>query len=196
MTKASARIVRRAIRISLLAVIYLLACGRTEAQTVNDLSPKPELTPQQVVEYQLLVLQRNDQPTPDSGIEKAFRFASPANKKSTGPISHFISMVHAGYAPLLNAKESAVIRARVEDDQAKVLTRVVSARGSEMFYLFLLSRQSEGENTNCWMTDGVMDCSRKVTANRRSKFDTRVILSCRFYHPQRIRSRAVFGVSF
>jgi hypothetical protein len=143
-------------RILLLAAVYSLTCGRTDAQTVDDLSPKPELTPQQVVEYQLLVLQRNDQPTPDAGIEKAFRFASPANQRSTGPISHFISMVHAGYAPLLNAKESAVIRARVEDDQAKVLTRVVSARGSEMFYLFLLSRQSEGENTNCWMTDGVI----------------------------------------
>jgi Domain of unknown function (DUF4864) len=157
MTKASASIVRRARRIPLLAVIYLLTCGRTGAHTVNDLSPKPELTPQQVVEYQLLALQRNDQPTPDTGIEKAFRFASPANKKSTGPISHFISMVHgAGYAPLLNAKESAVIRAQVEDDQAKILTRVVSAGGSEMFYLFLLSRQSEGENTNCWLTDGVI----------------------------------------
>jgi Domain of unknown function (DUF4864) len=156
-TKASAWIARRASGIALLAAIYLLSWGRTDAQTVNDLSPKPELTPQQVVEYQLLVLQRNDQPTPDAGIEKAFRFASPANKKSTGPISHFISMVHsAGYAPLLNAKESAVIRAQLEDDQAKVLTRVVSAGGSEMFYLFLLSRQSEGENANCWMTDGVI----------------------------------------
>jgi hypothetical protein len=156
-TKASASIVSRASRISWFALIYLLTCGRTEAQSVNDLSPKPELTPQQVVEYQLLVLQRNDQPTPDAGIEKAFRFASPANKKSTGPISHFISMVHgAGYAPLLNAKESTVIRVQMEDDQAKILTRVVSAGGSEMFYLFLLSRQSEGENMNCWMTDGVI----------------------------------------
>ena len=144
-------------RFLLLAVVYSLTCGRTDAQTVNDLSPKPELTPQQVVEYQLLVLQRNDQPTPEAGIEKDFRFASPANKESTGPISHFISMVlSAGYAPLLNAKESAVIRAQVEADQAKILTRVVSAGGSEMFYLFLLSRQPEGENTNCWMTDGVI----------------------------------------
>jgi Domain of unknown function (DUF4864) len=156
-TKASVRIVPSVSRFLLLAVVYSLTCGRTDAQTVNDLSPKPELTPQQVVEYQLLVLQRNDQPTPDAGIEKAFRFASPENKKSTGPISHFISMVHsAGYAPLLNAKESAVIRAQVENDQAKILTRVVSAGGSEMFYLFLLSRQPEGENTNCWMTDGVI----------------------------------------
>jgi Domain of unknown function (DUF4864) len=156
-TKASAWIARRASRIPLLAAIYLLSWDRTDAQTINDLPPKPELTPQQVVEYQLLVLQRNDQPAPDAGIEKAFRFASPANKESTGPISDFISMVHSGgYAPLLNAKESAVIRGQVEADQAKILTRVVSAGGSEMFYLFLLSRQSEGENTNCWMTDGVI----------------------------------------
>ena len=49
-----------------------------------------------------------------------------------------------------------MIRAQMEDDQAKILTRVVSTGGSEMFYLFLLSRQSEGENMNCWMTDGVI----------------------------------------
>jgi hypothetical protein len=156
-SRASTPIDHGVSRIFRLAVFYFLTSSATDGQAGNDLSPKPELTPQQVVEYQLSVLQHNDQPTPDAGIEKAFRFASPANQKSTGPISHFITMVHsAGYAPLLNAKEAAVTRVQMEDDQAKVLARVVSTGGSEMFYLFLLSKQSQGENTNCWMTDGVI----------------------------------------
>jgi hypothetical protein len=96
-------------------------------------------------------------PHPMQALKNAFRFASPANQKTTGPISHFISTVHsAGYAPLLNAEEAAVTRVQMEDDQAKVLARVVSTGGSEMFYLFLLSKQCQGENTNCWMTDGVI----------------------------------------
>ena len=143
----------------LLAFVVLgcISWESVQAQSVDDLTPKPELTPRQVVEYQLTVLQQNDQPTPDAGIEKAFRFASPANQKSTGPISHFISMVHSSsYAALLNAKEATVTRVQVEESEAKILTRIVSASGSEMFYLFILSKQSEGEEINCWLTDGVI----------------------------------------
>jgi hypothetical protein len=66
-------------------------------------------------------------------------------------------VVHSpSYAALLNAKEATVTRVQVEDRDAKILARIVSARGSEMFYLFLLSKQSEGEETNCWLTDGVI----------------------------------------
>ncbi|MBV8214570.1 MAG: DUF4864 domain-containing protein [Verrucomicrobia bacterium] len=127
------------------------------AQNATELAPKPELTPQQVVEYQLSVLQHNDEPTPDAGIEKAFRFASPANQRSTGPIAHFIEMVHGpGYAALLNAREAVVARIQIEEDEAKVLTRVLSAAGSEIYYVFLLSKQSEGDHADCWMTDGVI----------------------------------------
>ena len=138
-------------------VLGCIAWKSVHGQSAVDLTPKPELTPQQVVEYQLTVLQKNDEPTPDAGIEKAFRFASPANQKSVGPISHFISMVHSpSYAALLNAKEATVTKVQVEDREAKILVRIVSASGSEMFYLFILSKQSEGEEINCWLTDGVI----------------------------------------
>jgi hypothetical protein len=138
-------------------ILGCFSCQSGHAQSVADLTPRPELTPRQVVEYQLTVLQQNDQPTPDAGIQKAFRFASPANQKITGPISHFISMVHsASYAALLNAKEASVTRVLVEDREAKILARIVSTSGSEMFYLFILSKQSQGEETNCWLTDGVI----------------------------------------
>ena len=143
--------------LSLFAVLAFTAGEPACAQNATELSPKPELTPQQVVEYQLSVLQHNDEPTRDTGIERAFRFASPANQRSTGPIAHFIEMVHGpGYAALLNAREAAVMRVQVEENQAKVLTRVFSAAGSEIYYIFLLSKQSEGEHVNCWMTDGVI----------------------------------------
>ena len=46
---------------------------------------------------------------------------------------------------------------QVEDREAKILARIVSASGSQMFYLFILSKQSEGEESNCWLTDGVIE---------------------------------------
>ena len=140
-----------------LAILAVASGVPASAQNATELSPKPELTPQQVVEYQLSVLQHNDEPTPDAGIERAFRFASPANQRSTGPIARFIEMVHRpGYAEMLNAREAVVTRVQIEENEAKLLTRVLSAAGSEMYYVFLLSKQSEGEHTNCWMTDGVI----------------------------------------
>jgi hypothetical protein len=149
---------------SSLLLITVLASALGElasGQNATELSPKPELTPQQVVEYQLSVLQHNDEPTPDAGIERAFRFASPANQRSTGPIAHFIEMVHGpGYAELLNAREAVVTRLQIEENEAKVLTRIVSAAGSEIYYVFLLSKQSEGEHADCWMTDGVIGFRR------------------------------------
>jgi hypothetical protein len=141
----------------LFASLAFAVGGPACAENATELAPNPGLTPQQVVEYQLSVLQHNDEPTPDAGIERAFRFASPANQRSTGPIAHFIEMVHGrGYAALLNAREAVVTRVQIEENEAKVLTRVFSAAGSEIFYVFLLSKQSEGEHANCWMTDGVI----------------------------------------
>jgi len=141
----------------LFAILAFALCEPASAQKAAELSPKPELTPQQVVEYQLSVLQHNDEPTPDAGIARAFLFASPANQRSTGPIAHFIEMVHSpGYAALLNAREAVVMRVQMEENEAKVLTHVFSAAGSEMYYVFLLSKQSEGEHSDCWMTDGVI----------------------------------------
>jgi len=76
---------------------------------------------------------------------------------SVGPIAHFIEMVHGpGYAALLNAREAVVMRVQMEENEAKVLTHVFSAAGSEMYYVFLLSKQSEGKHPDCWMTDGVI----------------------------------------
>ena len=57
--------------------------------------PKPELTPEQVVEIQVEALRKNDVPTPDAGIATTFRFASPGNRKVTGPLERFAPIVKA-----------------------------------------------------------------------------------------------------
>ena len=123
----------------------------------QGLDPSPALTPQQVVQFQLDALRQNDNPTQDAGIARTFRFASPANKLVTGPLEHFTEIVRSpAYSPLLNCASAKVVRSEVGDDQAKVLAQITSGIGRQIYYLFLLSKQKEGEYRDCWMTDGVM----------------------------------------
>jgi hypothetical protein len=147
------------IRIRLLGM--LLACSLISPlysdSAPGDLHPDPKLSPQEVVEFQLAALRANDVPAADTGIERTFRFASPANKAATGPLEHFTVLVHGSqYSSLINAVEGSVAKVVIRDSKAQVLTRSVSAAGAEVYYVFLLSKQTEGEYVDCWMTDGVV----------------------------------------
>ena len=124
---------------------------------VADLTPGPQLSPEQVVQYQINALQRNDEPRTDAGIERAFRFASPSNKISTGPLEKFAQIVKsAAYAPLLNSIASSIIGFDLEGGQARVAVKVFAPSGRRLTYVFVLSKQSAGEFANCWMTDAVL----------------------------------------
>jgi hypothetical protein len=121
-----------------------------------DLTPQPELSPEQVVQYQVTALQQNDDPKSDAGIERAFRFASPSNKEATGPLENFVRIVKSPtYSPLLNNRSSSILGSEVKGNQAKVGVKIVAADGRELTYVFILSKQNEGDFNNCWMTDGV-----------------------------------------
>ena len=52
-------------------------------------APAPDLSPAEGVRLQVEALGRNDTPHEDAGIEAAFTFASPANKRATGPLNRF-----------------------------------------------------------------------------------------------------------
>jgi hypothetical protein len=121
-----------------------------------DLDPRPGLSPQEIVQYQVAVLHQNDEPKSDAGIERAFRFASPSNKQVTGPLENFVQIVKSpAYAPLLNSRSSAIVGSELKEDQAKIVVKIVAGDGREVTYVFILSKQNEGEFRDCWMTDGV-----------------------------------------
>jgi hypothetical protein len=123
---------------------------------VADLAPRPELSAEDVVQYQITALQHNDDPKSDAGIERAFRFASPSNKQMTGPLEHFIQIVKGpAYAPLLNNRSSMLVGSEQKDNQAKIAVKVIADDGRQVIYVFILSKQNEGDFHGCWMTDGV-----------------------------------------
>jgi hypothetical protein len=122
-----------------------------------DLTPRPELSPEQVVQFQVTALQHNDDPKADAGIERAFLFASPSNKTATGPLGKFARILKGpAYSPMINNVSSSIIGSNLVGDQARVAIKVVAASGRHVTYVFVLSKQSEGEFSNCWMTDSVL----------------------------------------
>ena len=118
------------------------------------LQPTPDLSPVDVVTYQLKSLQEN---TDGDGIANTFRFASPANKQVTGPIQRFSKLFdHFRYRPMINHQSARVTLKTNDGSVAEVLTEVIDQDGSIHQYRFRLSIQKSGENIDCWMTDAVM----------------------------------------
>jgi hypothetical protein len=119
--------------------------------------PSPNLSPNQVVQTVMEAMQRNNDPSPDAGIKTAFNFASPANKRQTGPVDRFVQMVrNPMYKPMLEFHAIEYGMLTIEGDAAQQLVTVVDIDSRVASYVFSLSRQSNGRYAGCWMTDGVI----------------------------------------
>jgi hypothetical protein len=119
--------------------------------------PDPSLDPNDVVRIQLESFQYNDVPEQDSGIRRAFEFASPENREYTGPVDDFIELLHEPrYRDLLNFQRVEYGPVDSVEDTAVQPVMIVNQDGDPVVYMFALSRQTEPPYEDCWMTDGVM----------------------------------------
>lgn len=127
-----------------------------EAQQVEALpTPSPELAPEQVVRLQLESLQHND--GSNRGIAAAFNFASPGNKKHTGPLPRFIKMLQAPpYDAMLNYQSVEFDPIERAGDKAIQRVKLVGVDGQAIIYVFMLTRQTEAPCQGCWLTDAVL----------------------------------------
>nr|WP_244621442.1 DUF4864 domain-containing protein [Haloarcula marismortui] len=75
---------------------------------VADLpTPRETYSPGDAVSLQLDALETNDDPFENAGIMTAYNFASPANRRSTGPLDRFIAMVQSPqYRPMIDFEEA------------------------------------------------------------------------------------------
>lgn len=121
----------------------------------REATPHPGLGPAEVVAAQLQALQHND--ARDAGIAVAFRFASPGNRRSTGPLERFVWMIRDGPYELLLGFDGSHAQPVVMDGAAAARQRVTVVRdGRSRVYHFVLSQQRGGECSGCWMTDAVL----------------------------------------
>ena len=141
-------------RATLIVFISILSFQVWASYDIENAYPEPELKPNDVVRLQLLAMQQNDDS--DFGIEVTFRFASPANKKQTGPLKRFISLVrNPSYRPLLNHINATFLELTVEEVFAVQDVIITTYNGERIGYRFRLSIQKGPLYPGCWMTDSV-----------------------------------------
>lgn len=137
----------------LLIAVLSLASWPLSADDHLSLQPTPSLTPQQVVDFQLMALKQGNK----AGISATFRFASPANQRMTGPLERFSSLFDSPqYQPMIKNRGTEIKLVSNDGFTAELLTGVVDLSGELHWYRFRLSRQSVSPYENCWMTDAVM----------------------------------------
>ena len=119
--------------------------------------PSPELSPREVVQLQVEALGTNDEPSEEAGIAAAFNFASPANKRATGPLARFRTLFDTpAYGPMIDHAGATYSQVQVEGRTAQMGVLLNTEDGRQVGYLFRLSKQTEAPHEACWMTDAVM----------------------------------------
>jgi hypothetical protein len=87
----------------------------------------------------------------------AYNYASPANRRSTGPLDSFIQMVKSPrYSVMIDFEEATRGPIEVSEKKADQKVTITGDSGRTVTYEFGLSVQSEGMFEGCWMTDRVL----------------------------------------
>ena len=120
-------------------------------------SPDPSYSPERVVELQLSALAANDEPFENAGIAAAYNFASPANRRSTGPFDRFVRMVTGPqYAPMVDHVRATTGPVERNGDRAERRVTITGPDDRTETYAFGLSKGREGELDGHWLTDSVV----------------------------------------
>ncbi len=126
------------------------------ASHISLTEPDPSLSPEDVLSIQIEALRHNDTPYEDRGIEVTFNFASPTNKRVTGPLERFKAMVRGPvYGPMIDHRSAEYVNVSVEGDFAQVDVILQSKDGQYLGYRFMLSIQHDNQYEGSWMTDAV-----------------------------------------
>ena len=140
----------------LAAALLVLGAAQPLARAAGD-GPVPaaDLAPERVVRIVVDALRTNDA-ADDAGIRTVWRFASPGNRASTGPLPRFARMIRRGFPEMLEHVGSRYDEMRVDGDAALQAVWLTLPSGQEVGYAFRLGRQSGGEYDGMWMTEAVL----------------------------------------
>lgn len=138
----------------LLVLVGLVTLALAQREALPG--PDVDLSPEEVVRAQLEALQQNDVPFENAGIETAFAFASPANKRATGPLPRFVLLVNSpAYRPMIDHVLAQYGAFETVGNIARGRAVLTTEDGERVGYIFTLSKQRAGEFRGMWMTDSV-----------------------------------------
>ncbi len=140
-----------------IATLLVVLAAPAGASHLPQTEPVPSLSPQDVVSIQIEALRNNDTPYEDRGVEVTFNFASPANKRMTGPLERFNVMIrNPTYGPMIDHRSASYENLVVEGDSARIDVILTSKEGAFLGDRFFLSRQHGNRYEGSWMTDAVI----------------------------------------
>jgi len=137
---------------TILSILFVL---NFENVSFAEISPNDKFSPLEVVDIQLTSLQSNT--SDNKGIYQCWLFAHPENKKYTGPLGRFISMIKSNpYDVLLGSLFFKTKLISKNQTEAKVEVFLDGKNKNRYKILWALSKSNTSKKcTNCWMTIGV-----------------------------------------
>jgi len=137
--------------------VILISLLLTNFAKADLIKPNSGIEPIQVVKIQLRGLKNNDQLYKDGGIEQTWEFAHPKNRKFTGPLTKFKSMIKGDdFSMLLNHKEHKVKEVFLSDDVATFEVIVLNSDKEYFKFKWQVEKfKKDGTLKNCWLTTAV-----------------------------------------
>lgn len=137
--------------------VILISLLLTNFAKADLIKPNSGIEPIQVVKIQLRSLKNNDQLYQDGGIEQTWEFAHPRNRKFTGPLTKFKSMIKGDdFSMLLNHKEHKVKEVFLSDDVATFEVIVLNSDKEYFKFKWQVEKfKKDGTLKNCWLTTAV-----------------------------------------
>ena len=130
---------------------YFLTTVSLKADLIN---PSSLIKPKEVIQIQLTGLMNNDNQFKDSGIEQTWNFAHPDNKKNTGPLPNFKTMIKGrSYQMLLNHLSHTITEVGSSDKWAQF--EVIILDKEKIYHKFnwqVEKYTKDGPLKDCWLT--------------------------------------------
>ena len=129
--------------------------------TTNSFSdvikPSKKIEPDQVVKIQLRSLKKNDDPFKNAGIEQTWEFAHPNNKKFTGPLERFKTLLSSeSYKMLLNHIDHNIVELKTTDSLASYEVTILGEGKNYYKFRWMVEKyNSDGPLKDCWLTTAV-----------------------------------------
>ena len=132
-------------------VLFFISISISNAEI---LKPNSNIKPAEVVKIQLLGLQKNNDVFEDSGIEQTWNFAHPNNKKATGPLDKFKTMIKGNnYQMMINHISHTITQIRGGDNWAQF--EVIILDKNKIYHKFnwqVEKYKEDGPLKDCWLT--------------------------------------------
>ena len=141
-----------------LVIIFIFAGMFILTTAKADLiKPNSGIGPNQVVMIQLNGLMKNDEPNLNNGIKQTWEFAHPSNKKYTGPLSKFITLLKGqNYKMLINHLDNEIIEIfKTTNKYGFEVTILSNDKNYYQFQWVVEKYYEEGPLKDCWLTISV-----------------------------------------